>query len=218
MALSPTGVVYSSGFVVHFDTVPNVLLDGCMIEATRQQACILTGSSSGAPTIKDSTIIISAGTTFIPNQGQAAAFQDAHIHNLTVIDAIVTNIPAHGIFIYVPHGTNLRFSGTNNCISASGKVKWISWSPGAGGATGILGENNGADVPKTSLAIGKTGGNNLIGYYGKMTIVAFSEAPTTGSWVVGDRCINSNPVVGQPKSWACTVAGTPGTWVSEGNL
>lgn len=35
---------------------------------------------------------------------------------------------------------------------------------------------------------------------------------------VGDRIINTPPVVGQPKAWTCTVAGSPGTWVSEGNL
>jgi len=43
-------------------------------------------------------------------------------------------------------------------------------------------------------------------------------APTTGTWAVGDRLIQSTPSVGSPKSWVCTVAGTPGTWVSEGNL
>ena len=43
-------------------------------------------------------------------------------------------------------------------------------------------------------------------------------APSTGTWNVGDRVFNSAPSVGQPKGWICTVAGTPGTWVSEGNL
>lgn len=43
-------------------------------------------------------------------------------------------------------------------------------------------------------------------------------APTTGTWSVGDRVFNTVPSVGQPKGWLCTVAGTPGTWVSEGNL
>lgn len=42
--------------------------------------------------------------------------------------------------------------------------------------------------------------------------------PSLGTWAVGDRCVNSAPAVGSPKAWACTVAGTPGTWVSEGNL
>ena len=45
-----------------------------------------------------------------------------------------------------------------------------------------------------------------------------AAAPTTGMWKVGDRVYNSVPSVGQPKSWVCTVAGTPGTWTSEGNL
>jgi hypothetical protein len=46
----------------------------------------------------------------------------------------------------------------------------------------------------------------------------FAAAPTIGTWVVSDRTVNSTPAVGQPKAWVCTVAGTPGTWVSEGNL
>ena len=45
-----------------------------------------------------------------------------------------------------------------------------------------------------------------------------SAAPTTGTWSLGDRVFNTAPSVGQPKGWLCTVAGTPGTWVSEGNL
>ncbi|MBC8609505.1 hypothetical protein H8703_09390, partial [Bifidobacterium faecale] len=49
-------------------------------------------------------------------------------------------------------------------------------------------------------------------------IVWTTAAPTTGAWVVGDMAINASPAVGQPKGWRCTVAGTPGTWVSEGNL
>lgn len=45
-----------------------------------------------------------------------------------------------------------------------------------------------------------------------------TAAPTAGTWGVGDIVWNSSPAVGQPKGWMCTVAGTPGTWVSMGNL
>lgn len=45
-----------------------------------------------------------------------------------------------------------------------------------------------------------------------------SAAPTVGTWALGDKTINSAPAVGSPKGWTCTVAGNPGTWVSEGNL
>jgi len=62
-------------------------------------------------------------------------------------------------------------------------------------------------------------------YYGKTTVVGggvhsilAATAPTAGTWALGDRIINSTPAVAAPKAWVCTVAGTPGTWVSEGNL
>lgn len=45
-----------------------------------------------------------------------------------------------------------------------------------------------------------------------------TAAPASGSWAVGDQSANPTPVVGQPKGFMCTVAGTPGTWVSTGNL
>jgi len=42
--------------------------------------------------------------------------------------------------------------------------------------------------------------------------------PTSGAWDHGDRIVNSDPTVGQPKAFVCTVSGFPGTWFSEGNL
>jgi len=45
-----------------------------------------------------------------------------------------------------------------------------------------------------------------------------NAAPLEDTWTVGDRVKQRVPAVGQPKAWMCTVAGTPGTWVSEGNL
>lgn len=45
-----------------------------------------------------------------------------------------------------------------------------------------------------------------------------NAAPTALTWPVGARVIRLTPAVGQPKAYTCTVAGTPGTWVSEGNL
>jgi len=41
---------------------------------------------------------------------------------------------------------------------------------------------------------------------------------TSPGFSQGDRFAQQVSVVGQPKGWSCTVAGTPGTWVSEGNL
>lgn len=49
-------------------------------------------------------------------------------------------------------------------------------------------------------------------------VVWGDAVPTLGTWAVGDRVQNSAPAVGSPKGWVCTAAGSPGTWVAEGNL
>ncbi|EMQ3530137.1 phage tailspike protein [Escherichia coli] len=64
--------------------------------------------------------------------------------------------------------------------------------------------------------------NNMIkqGGIGAIPIFYGTGAPTgnTLTYPVGSIIINSNPDVGKPKGWRCTVSGSPGTWVSEGNL
>tara|TARA_R110000850_G_scaffold271867_1_gene406561 strand:+ start:53 stop:2239 length:2187 start_codon:yes stop_codon:yes gene_type:complete len=42
-----------------------------------------------------------------------------------------------------------------------------------------------------------------------------TAAPTTGSWLVGDRAYNTASIVGQPKAWRYN---SVGVWTSEGNL
>lgn len=65
---------------------------------------------------------------------------------------------------------------------------------------------------------------NLAGILFPMTVknlkvtVRVSAVPAAGAWAVGDAAEQTVPVVGNPKGWRCTVAGSPGTWVSEGNL
>ena len=49
-------------------------------------------------------------------------------------------------------------------------------------------------------------------------VLKYPAAPTALTWTHGDITWNEQPAVGSPKGWMCTVAGTPGTWVSMGNL
>jgi hypothetical protein len=44
-----------------------------------------------------------------------------------------------------------------------------------------------------------------------------TAAPGSGAHVVGDIVFNSAPNTGGPIGWACSVAGTPGTWVTMGS-
>ena len=53
---------------------------------------------------------------------------------------------------------------------------------------------------------------------GKSLEMTHHQFPNWNKWNKGDRVINSSFSVGQPKAWICTASGTPGTWISEGNL
>lgn len=45
-----------------------------------------------------------------------------------------------------------------------------------------------------------------------------TAVPAVGEFLVGDMTFNLAGTVGQPKGWTCTVAGSPGTQTSWGNL
>lgn len=45
-----------------------------------------------------------------------------------------------------------------------------------------------------------------------------SAAPTTGSWIVGDRVYFNGPAVNGFVGWICTASGSPGTWTPFGKI
>lgn len=110
------------------------------------------------------------------------------------------------------------------------KTNRIGGSPGQ-----ISYETLGIEAQKDFNTSGSYAGRKLFSYLGNgvnpsIHDVSFgsvydSVIPSNGSslwvgtpFVQGALCWNSAATVGQPKGWMCTVAGTPGTWVSMGNL
>lgn len=92
----------------------------------------------------------------------------------------------------------------------------IDWDKVGTVQTVWLEDINGTLNGLTPIRYGTRGAGN----YGRLFYGASAPASpgNTLPYLVGDRVLNINPVVGQPKAWVCTVAGSPGTWVSEGNL
>ena len=45
-----------------------------------------------------------------------------------------------------------------------------------------------------------------------------SAAPTSGTWVLGDKIYNSSPSASGYEGWICTSPGTPGTWKTFGAI
>lgn len=103
----------------------------------------------------------------------------------------------------------IRNSSNNHVVLCDATNAWsVSMNAATGdiqlvrtAGTGIVNVGNGTDV--------RLGG---------LRVTFGTAAPAAGTWARGDRCWNNQPAVGVPKSWTCTVPGTPGTWVSDGNL
>ncbi|MBI5469027.1 MAG: hypothetical protein HY891_07815 [Deltaproteobacteria bacterium] len=112
-------------------------------------------------------------------------------------------------------GANVTFINPRTASTPSG----ASIAVGTVGDVVLIGGAN-LDAGLSSSALAAIGlrftGNQFT--LNNHKIVYGTAAPATGTWAAGDMTINSAPTVGQPKGWRCTVAGTPGTWVSEGNL
>ena len=80
-------------------------------------------------------------------------------------------------------------------------------------------ENGAIDETSSNVIVNTVNAKIITNYDSAGNAIASrTAAPTINTWGVGDVVWNSTPVVGQPKGWMCTVAGTPGTWVSMGNL
>ena len=60
--------------------------------------------------------------------------------------------------------------------------------------------------------------NDLRPYFSIEDARKVAAAPTSGTWVVGDRVFNSAPAAGGAPGWVCTTAGTPGTWKAQAVL
>ena len=54
--------------------------------------------------------------------------------------------------------------------------------------------------------------------FGAKLIVQTSAAPTTGTWIAGDRARYTAPAAGAAPGAVCTTGGNPGTWKAEASL
>ena len=94
-------------------------------------------------------------------------------------------------------GNNLKRVGTNALLAGGGNVNCY------------FDASNDFDMTNTAGIQGESG----------IIVEQLSNAaPSGGTWGRGSRIQQSLPAVGSPKGWLCTVSGSPGTWVSEGNL
>lgn len=143
-------------------------------------------------------------------------------------------------FIHVNGGTSANFPAAAfvfvngatfaNAFSTSFNQQIISGNCTYGGTAtfannGAVFRSTGANIFSNGITLGAGSPGWVLAWNDRVTgtITAGiqnnpSGAGSNAAFVAGERTYRITPVVGSPKSWACTVAGSPGTWVSEGNL
>lgn len=183
-----------------------------------EMAEVFRGNKNYMPYVND------AGVSFVTKRGWLEMSSSIVGSGVTIASGLT--VGAKYMIVLALRGTafNAVLNGVgNNCVVLGVPATTENWNvqyiPVTASTTAIkLLTNNAADALQIRLiAVLKGHKFPRFDIYGQQQISSLA-APTTDTWKVGDRITNSVPIVGYPKGWLCTVAGTPGTWVSEGNL
>lgn len=145
------------------------------------------------PAVVDSNELIGSRTKYGVFTDSSSALGSVISRNS--IDMAVDNAPL---------ATNTAVMMDSNIVTASTSLTTLVASSAASGSKII---NN---IFHVGGAITTGSGDILIGNVspGYLPAVYYSAAlPVKGTYIVGDRTINSAPAVGQPKAWTATVAG-----------
>lgn len=187
-------VYVTSGLLSNSNTQKNVTYQDCTFVSTQTKF----GRFDEA-LLRNCKFNLYAGTNYISNQDWAAILWGATLENIIFNDFITVNPPADAYYIGLNGPASETYLGFNY---APEKIRWFNWNS-------VYGQLIITPPVFQSFIYGMA--EQAVQTYG-------TAAPIAGTWTQGSRVTNIQPTVGQPKSWVCTVAGTPGTWVSEGNL
>ena len=174
---------------LRFERVEQVTITGNTFESFATSSAY----AIGVVTIKDVDRCNVIGNYFL-NNGAYAIGLTGTLKNVVIVGN--TFIPdLNNFLVYTKGGVIVggttvidNLTSENNIYSSNLELNWKIHS--------------GAVIPVNSSEMVR-----LKTYYG-------TQPPTTGTFNIGDRTINTNPSVGSPKSWVYTSTG----WVSEGNL
>ena len=141
------------------------------------------------------------------------AIADCHIDNLSVFGVVKINDANTTVTIREFTDTGVTSSGTYytfmNGDHASGQAVYLTDTEAAPGVDDQLFMTGTAPQIPLIRQYGTIVNASRDG--GKWTIYG-TAAPTTGTWAVGDRVVNTAPAAAGASEWRCTTAGTPGTW------
>lgn len=149
-------------------------------------------------------------------------FYNFNAHNISPVGAIAIGL--NGVTVKVIGG-RIDGAATSNSRGIDNQTPFTGVTLFVDNVTfSNLGSNAIFAPTGTTLFLGKCLGLGQI-FYNGLNITQNNQGemmvgviPAAGTWTQDARFIRSSAAVGQPKAYSCTAGGTPGTWVSEGNL
>lgn len=152
----------------------------------------------------------------LENFGSLAGVPAAYFANMADchIDVTVGNHTSNG-----NNGTHLltRFCDFGTGITLSnrigGQFSWGSQTP----ASLFSGTLPGCGLRVWNDSVNGSGVGGYTDEGGNYAIKG-AAAPTTGTWLAGDRVVNNAPSAGGNEGWICVTGGSPGTWKSYGAI
>lgn len=163
------------------------------------------------------SVIISGG---VFNRASGGTGSLINVNNTASVDLVITNPYLVNVSPYTNQGSQQVQFTTNRIGGSPGQISYATKGLEAQ-------EDFNVAYSFANKRLVTTLGNNAnpvthdVGFGSVYDAVAPGAGGSLWSgytWPQGSLCWNSSVAVGQPKGWMCTVAGTPGTWVSMGNL
>jgi hypothetical protein len=235
-ALVDSNYIVSARYgVLHTDTTTNTKVFTTTIRDNRINDAVLHGVNVGSNCTVEGNRIYRSGSEAVTAQAPIAqtyirnnfAFNCASTNNPTISDTVV--------FSQTGTGSQGYFEVVGNVIedtrgASAAKYGYFFHAYGMPSANKIVFTPGVTSGLFTAIAFDKYFSAVGVSIQLPGTLVPaartfiVSNSPAlafpwnTLPWNAGDRAVFDAPAIGLPKAWVCTVAGTPGTWVSEGNL
>ena len=214
--LSGTSMKISNGFIeannsgiyMAGNSASNVTIDNVDIKESTT-SCFYHPSDTPSGTIKITNCAWYDSRNMIWLDQPGPATYDVTFENCRFTNAGYPNTNVSSRNFAISTSGNVNFY---NCLIGKSILNALAYYYIDANGTGDFVLTDCTFTPLIASHVPETTGTQLIKFAGglgnRYRQYYKSVVPSTGAWNAGDRIFNSQPIVGQPKGWICTVAGT----------
>lgn len=187
-----------------------VISENVFDNSQANQAPFLCGNQGGGAIVDTIEDVLFSKNVFIGKNDVAGVQAIGNVIN--------TSFMGNDFNTAFDYAMNMNHTSTIAFVSFVGNI--FRNIAGAGLSVNMFGASANADTCVWQGNTGNTGA--ALSRFAASQYIDFSTTDPSisgvGNYAKGAIVYNSEPASGSPKGWVCTVAGQPGTWVSQGNL